>query len=407
MSDDDTDACPVANDAAAAVPRRHKRRKKSPARIRRIACKNYDGMEDDDDVGWRHCNALDTELEQQVNELMIQSSNEKNERNKYKRLAITAIPDTNSNNNIHIMSCTEGEEIGYKKSANDNMSKALPVLLYIREIGLSSRSGRHNSKSRIPFTKNVDFIAANGKHASWMTLLLHQPAHSQRNEKRNEKNNCHHNGSNKAVVYDSDSDHSNTIGRLRVPIQNRRNALSFTRYDPDDHYLSKSIGCSCSLFRLTKWRPYTRQTIRFSKLQTPHSVAILSIDQWGGFSIGVDKDGRDRGVASVRRPTLSLKFYGLPSPARLLSSGLSSKSLSALITSPLIHSIPLLLNNHNNNNSGNLGSTGDSQISDTPIQILLCSNGAFGVGYILDAKAIAPHRSDIFSKSLSLQVSPS
>jgi hypothetical protein len=92
--------------------------------------------------------------------------------------------------------------------------------------------------------------------------------------------------------------------------------------------------------------------------------------------------------------------------------------------SPLAHSIPMLLNNrqYNNSSSSNNNSLESDeeddlvpyspivQVRDTPIQIILCSNGAFGVGYVLDSRmgdalSSPPLRCDLFSRSPALQVS--
>ena len=76
----------------------------------------------------------------------------------------------------------------YDRQRQDDMSTSLPVLLHIREIGLSSRLGRCNT--HISFINNVDSLDANGRYASWMNLLLHQPTYSPtRNLKISKHNN--------------------------------------------------------------------------------------------------------------------------------------------------------------------------------------------------------------------------
>ena len=385
----------------AAVPRRKRRRKRKKSSAQRIGSSdsnnnNNDANLSDDNVGWRHhtatattsstnCDALDAELENQVNKLIVQS----NHQNKKRRATA----------NDNTTTCTDKEFVVNTKSPND-MSTSLPTLLHIREVGLTSRLGRH--RTQLPFVANVDSLDDNGNNASWMTLLLHQPAYSRRQERRD---NQHSDGvlDTSAINNNHDDDHSNSNRRLRVLVQNRH-AL---QNDDDDNYNkgSKSKDASTILYRRKTWRPYTQQTIQFSKLNTPHSVAILAMDQWGGYSIGVTGVGScgvGSGDPSLRRPSLSLQFYGVPSPARLLSSSGQPSTLSSMI-SPLVHSIPLLLNNNQYNSSG--AEEAPIQISDTPIQILLCSNGAFGVGYVLDSRTTAPLRSDIFSRSPALQVS--
>ncbi len=368
--------------------RRRRKRKSSPAQS------DNDANLGDDHVGWRHhttaattsssnCNALDVELENQVNKLIVQSNHDRK-----KRLATASYNTTICAVNT--------------KSAND-MSSTLPMFLHIRELGLSSHLGRH--RKQIPFISNVDSLDVNGNNASWMTLLLHQPAYPGRKERMDQQ--CRHSGLTLDTAAANDNDHqdnSNGTRWLRAPVQNRH---ALHNDDYDDNYNKGSISKDAlTIYRRKSWRPYTLQTIQFSKLKTPHSVAILAMDQWGGYSIGVTAgmDGSvvGRGDLSLLQPYLSLKYYGIPSPARLLNSN-GKHSASPKITSPLAHSIPLLLNNLQYNNSGS--EEAPIQISDTPIQILLCSNGAFGVGYVLDSRATAPLRSDIFSKSPALLVS--
>lgn len=419
-----TDDSAAAGDPAVVMARHKRRRKKTN---RRIAASSSDAALNDDkmeDIGWRHnaanspstncCSALDEELENQVNRLIVQSRNEVN--NNKKRHACEMADDMSScevtNNNVN------------RNDRQDDMSTSLPVLLHIREIGLSSRLGRCNT--HIPFIRNVDSLDANGRYASWMNLLLHQPTYSPRNLKISKHNNINHTTADERkenedeIASDDQGQHvNNAIRRLRVPIQNRH-ALNNDDEDGQYYYnASKSTTEECSVYKHKSWRPYTQQTIQFSKLKTPHSAAILAMNQWGGYSIGVVAgnsnssdlgrgDNNDNMMSSVRRPSLTLNFYGIPSPARLLSIADQSTITSrTTITSPLLHSIPLLFTNSNsiNDNNAELEDAPMHNICDTPIQILLCSNGAFGIGYILDSQTIAPHRNDIFSKNPSLQVS--
>ena len=407
-----TDNSAAAGDPAVAMSRHKRRRKKATTRR---AALNNDKMED---IGWRHnaannspsnncCSALDEELENQVNQLIDQSRNEANNNNKKKRHACEMGDDMSScedtNNNVNPKSPNDRQ---------DDMSTSLPVLLHIREIGLSSRLGR----------------CITGRYASWMNLLLHQPTYSPtRNLKIGKhNNNINHTADERKENYDEfasdDQGHANNaIRRLRVPIQNRH-ALDNDDEDGQYYYnASKSTTEECSVYKHKSWRPYTQQTIQFSKLKTPHSAAILAMNQWGGYSVGVvagNSNSSDRGragdnnnmMSSLRRPSLTLNFYGIPSPARLLSSTTdqSTNTSRTTITSPLLHSIPLLFTNNDSTNNYNNAELEDApmhNICDTPIQILLCSNGAFGIGYILDSQTIAPHRNDIFSKNPSLQVS--
>jgi hypothetical protein len=433
-----TDDSAAAGDDPAVVMARHKRRRKKKTN-RRIASSSDDAALNDDkmeDIGWRHnnaanynspstnncCSALDEELENQVNRLIVQSRNEVNHNKK--RHACEMADDMSS------CEVTNINNANRKNDRQDDMSTSLPVLLHIREIGLSSRLGRCNNTQHIPFINNVDSLDANGRYASWMNLLLHQPTYSPRkNLKIGKPNNINHTADERKenddeiASDDQGQQHANNaIRRLRVPIHNRH-ALNNNDEDGQQYYYNTSTSTTeeeGSVYKHKSWRPYTQQTIQFSRLKTPHSAAILAMNQWGGYSIGVvagNSISSDRGrgdnnnmMSSVRRASLTLNFYGIPSPARLLSiaTDQSTNTSRTTITSPLLHSIPLLFTNNSNsinNNNAELEDAPMHNICDTPIQILLCSNGAFGIGYILDSQTIAPHRNDIFSKNPSLQVS--
>ena len=394
-------------------PRRKRRRKRKSSASRIGNNDAAANLSDDNDVSWRHqstitatktssssnCDALDAELENQVNKLILQSSNH----DKNKKRVVAA--DTTTTRN-------EKEVV---KSPND-MSSCLPILLHIRELGLSSRLGRRYRTQKIPFVANVDSLDTNGNNASWMTLLLQQPAYSKREGGRVDKQQS----SSGLLSLDDTAvtTNDNNIGArwLRVPVQNRHVLQQqHDHADAEENYNKDAISnnneaTTTTIYRRKIWRPYTQQTIQFSKLNTPHSVAILAMDQWGGYMIGVAgrSDGRRSDSSSLlRRPLLSLQYYGIPSPMKLLSSAgaqsFTISSSSSMMISPLFHSIPLLLNNPYDNTGTEEGGP-IIQISDTPIQILHCSNGAFGIGYTLDSRVAAPLRSDIFSRSPALQV---
>ena len=382
-------------------PRRKRRRKRKSL----SGSNNNNTNLSDDNVSWRHqsatattsssnCDALDAELENQVNKLILQSSN--HDKNKKRIVAADTTTTTRTDKEV-------------VKSPND-MSSCLPILLHIRELGLSSQLGRYRTQ-KIPFVANVDSLDTNGNNASWMTLLLKQPAYSRRKGGRVDKQQCSSGLSLDTTVTTND----NGARRLRVSVQNRHVLQQHDNAD-EENYKDSTSNEATTIYRRKIWRPYTQNTIQFSKLNTPHSVAILAMDQWGGYTIGVagSSDGRSSDSSSVllRRPLLSLQFYGVPSPMKLLSStggqsstmsSSSSSSSSSMNISPLFHSIPLLLNNPYDNTGTEEGGP-IIQISDTPIQILHCSNGAFGIGYTLDSRVAAPLRSDIFSRSPALQV---
>ncbi len=210
--------------------KRRRKRKKSPAQ------NDNNDILGDDHVGWRHhttatttsssnCNALDAELENQVNKLIVQSKHDKK-----KRLA------TDSYNTTTTTTCAVKT-----KSPND-MSSSLPTLLHIRELGLSSHLGRH--RTQIPFLSNVDSLDVNGNNASWMTFLLHQPAYPRRRKERMEQQR-RHGGLTLDTAASNDNAHrdsSNGARWLRVPVQNGH---ALHNHD-DDCYNKDSISKDAS-----------------------------------------------------------------------------------------------------------------------------------------------------------------
>ena len=152
------------------------------------------------------------------------------------------------------------------------------------------------------------------------------------------------------------------------------------------------------------WKQYTKQSIPFSKLQTPITYAILALSQYGSFLIGVGSIPQDINVTShpiyKTCPHLMLKFYGVPSPSRLKqiedqnmnADSINGNSISSrnTVTSPLVHAVPLLFKNSNsqveNQNhpvpSGLLGHNEyESPAANIPIKILLSECESVGVAF--------------------------
>ena len=171
------------------------------------------------------------------------------------------------------------------------------------------------------------------------------------------------------------------------------------------------------LHTIQTWRPYTRRSIPFSKLCTPYSDAILALDRWGGYLIGVGSGsggcgGRiDNGEDTMTQPYLSIKFYGIPSPARLHQHQLliqnqdscvrnttttttTTISRQGIILSPLIHTVPLLFKKHSQSDNDspsciNIGQQQQQQyneyaspVAEIPMQFLFCDNGSLGIAFL-------------------------
>jgi hypothetical protein len=152
-------------------------------------------------------------------------------------------------------------------SSGPNISTVLPSLLHLREIGLL----RKTSSRILPNPKSIS-----KRMEPWKSMLLHyRPAPGSYLEK--ERNN-------------SPMIHNN------LPVYHFGNDESYSNIQ-----LHKQL-----------WRSYTKQSIPFSQLKTPLSDAILAMDRWGSYMIGVgggDLTRRNDSKGGIC-PLLSLKFYG-------------------------------------------------------------------------------------------------
>ena len=167
--------------------------------------------------------------------------------------------------------------------------------------------------------------------------------------------------------------------------------------------LNTSLLSTASQSNKQTWKQYTKQQIPFSKLQTPITDAILSLSRFGSYLIGVGSVPQGIDVTShpiyKTCPRLIIKFYGVPSPARLKqiedqnvdSIHGSSMSSRITITSPLVHAVPLLFKNSNsqieNQNhpvpSGLLGHNEyESPAANIPMKLLLSSCESIGVAFL-------------------------
>ena len=218
-------------------------------------------------------------------------------------------------------------------------TRSLPILLHLREIGLSS-----SNRCCIPHENH-------GRQVPWKQRMLQQPI-SQSTSNKGEQ--VHTNGS---VTTSGDQRY---IARHEFPFpissDSQWNALQYASPTYNDNN-AESLDFDIQLLHKQTWRTYTQQQkIPFSKLKTPISDAILALDRFGGYLIGIGGGGSnsshdDRGGNCAH---LMIKFYGVPSPHRLLQMNLNgdaniidwrTSNLPTSDVSPLVHAIPLLFKN--------------------------------------------------------------
>lgn len=165
-------------------------------------------------------------------------------------------------------------------------SRAVPILLHLREIRGQSQQ----------------FLDKNGR-SSWETLMLQQTGPTPSKEAGGDSS--------------SSRGHHSTLGRLRVPVNPIAAATSSQwnaiQYSSPTYHVNTDENIK---WHRNFWRPYTRQSIPFSKLKTPHSDAILAVDRWGGYLIGIGGgDVEDMGQSKRgMHPHLLIKFYGKNMP---------------------------------------------------------------------------------------------
>ena len=248
------------------------------------------------------------------------------------------------------------------------------MLLHIREIGLSQQKFGCHGSHHLPFYKNFTFRDFNGNKCSWKSLLLHEPAQkfvalasskSMLNKKHNrlqdhdvkQENNEYAEEEKKQECFNCaysfyGTGYNSQWNCLQYSLptyycnrncyennaynssNNNTNVCSYKKHFEDDKMITNSPSMRINntittniQLRRTQWRPYTRQTssMPFSKLKTPVTDAILALDRWGGYLIGIGGDsgiaggaGSDGGGINCSkyrsgescRPFLSIRFYG-------------------------------------------------------------------------------------------------
>ena len=196
-----------------------------------------------------------------------------------------------------------------KSNIKGSDHSSLPMLLHLREIGRYTR-----------------------RRVSWKSQILHEPISASNN--RREK-----------LGDDDENKYANLDATLRLPVHPTSSSTSNSQwyamqYSSPTYYKTSNNNNNSSSDMMQQhtnnqqqnndiihqshrlaWRPYTKQRIQFSKLQTPHSDAILALDRWGGYLIGVGSGGISEGASTTPRrsdldrgmicPHLSIKFYGM------------------------------------------------------------------------------------------------
>lgn len=198
---------------------------------------------------------------------------------------------------------------------------SLPMLLHLRQVGLS-----HSATLK-------KYSSSRHRKELWLSLMLQRPMYSSSESKRmcglpKMPKNLHSASLSSYLqklahwdclqfssptYYCSDS-HGNTT----------RGISNLHAAKPNSKSISISKSCINLKLHRKEWRPYTRQQrIPFSKLKTPMRDAILAMDRFGSYLIGIgtNESGNiktnqflsDVSISQpivARIPRLSLKFYG-------------------------------------------------------------------------------------------------
>jgi hypothetical protein len=158
--------------------------------------------------------------------------------------------------------------------------------------------------------------------------------------------------------------------------------------------------CNEGLRNVTMSKKLGKRIIPFSKLQTPVMDAILDFDRTGSYLIGIGNgavSNEERKVAILRRvgmgtrtdlcdgcfPSLSLRCYDVPSPAKTRDYSHTQKISKHVFT------IPLIMDRSNQQQSSGHSSLGfsieveeEASASNTPTQILMSHDGSVGVTFV-------------------------
>ena len=179
--------------------------------------------------------------------------------------------------------------IASKDTKGEDGSTSLPILLHLREIGGLPRQRQLSVKNTT--TMN-----------SWNSMILQESISKQSKRK----------GRGGVIPKQDNEKRYSNLARLRHPVHpslstynnSQWNALQYS--SPTYYAITTNNKSSRQC-----WRTYTQQQIPFSKLQTPHSDAILALDRWGAYMVGIGTSRiRDYDRSKGLYPHLSIKFYG-------------------------------------------------------------------------------------------------
>ena len=155
--------------------------------------------------------------------------------------------------------------------------------------------------------------------------------------------------------------------------------------------------------RRWEWKPHVHRSIPFRALDTPPNDAVLALSRDASYTVAVgggacNTSSTAATVGQGKLPILTLRFYGVPSPARLLqqqqNQGITCGGERGSPISPLFLTIPLLMNavdsTENQNFTAPTALLGDSlghAAANTPVRMLFSRDGCIGVAIVLHSTA--------------------
>ena len=155
--------------------------------------------------------------------------------------------------------------------------------------------------------------------------------------------------------------------------------------------------------RRWEWKPSVHRSIPFRALETPPTDAVLALSRDASYTVALGGGACDASSAAAtagkgKLPTLALRFYGVPSPARLLqqqqNQGMTCGGERGAPISPLFRTIPLLMDAvdsaENQNFTAPTALLGDSlghAAANTPVRMLFSRDGRIGVAIVLHSTA--------------------
>ena len=155
--------------------------------------------------------------------------------------------------------------------------------------------------------------------------------------------------------------------------------------------------------RRWEWKPSVHRSIPFRALETPPTDAVLALSRDASYTVALGGGACSTSSAAAtagkgKLPTLALRFYGVPSPARLLqqqqNQGMTCGGERGAPISPLFRTIPLLMDAvdsaENQNFTAPTALLGDSlghAAANTPVRMLFSRDGRIGVAIVLHSTA--------------------